>query len=160
MDIEQLSQVQRECAPAMMGALVNGARRRFLASARLLEWRSPDIQFLEEFGIQRPIELCPLLKAFDVLCARYRERFWSPQIGLFEKMGEAPDEVWSRYFYWTLLPHVLQDDSLVRNILRSVGGLPTNNHTSARDAVRQYFVDTSLPTGKPLWAPEDILTLS
>lgn len=160
MRIEDLAKAQQEGAGPMLGALVNGARRRFLASARLLEWNSPVVQSLESFGIHKGIELWPLLDAFAELCARYREHFYSPQQSLLDRIRNGPDEVWAQWFYWKFLPCVLQDDSLVRNVLRSVGGLPTADAALSRSAVRQCFADMTLPTEKPLWAPEDVLTFS
>lgn len=158
MNIDQFAQAQQECAQAMLGALVSGARRRFLCSARLLEWRSPTIESLESLGIQNAVDLWPLFGAFGVLCERYREALYNPQQPLFDRVRAAQDEAWSQYYYLIFLPCALQDDNLVRNVLRSVGGLPSSDLSLAQDAVRQHFTDMTLPTQKPAWAPEDVLT--
>ena len=40
------------------------------------------------------------------------------------RAGRQEDERWSRYFHHVLLPHLLQNDELVRNVLRAVTRCP------------------------------------
>lgn len=151
----QLQQAQRQAAPAMLGALVAGASRRFVASARLVEWHSPIINSLSRLGMDGPVKMWSLLAPFDVLCARYRETLYTPQRQLFDQASNSPDELWANYYYRILLPHVLQDNSLVRNTLRCVGGLPTEDVRMTQEAILQYFTELPLPDTAPPWAPEE-----
>ena len=159
MNIETFGDIQRNSATSFLGALVAGSKRRFIASARLLEWSSPILVALEDFGVAKSTDIWPLFSSFEILCVRYQNERYSAQIPLFPEPDRAPDEQWQQYYYWILLPHLLQDDSIVRNVLRAVGALPTVNNTLAVDSIRQYFSDMTLPRHKPPWAPEDIPTL-
>ena len=119
--------------------------------------RSPAIERLRSVGADTRIDLWPLLNPFMVLAERYVAAFFSPQDALFSAPGGKEDERWSRYFHHVLLPHLLQQDELVRNVLRAVRALPCNDPQGAASAVGQLFAEMTLPETAPLWAPESIL---
>lgn len=158
MNIETFAEFQRSSATSFVGALVSGCKRKFVASARLLEWSSPILTTLETFGEKKSIDVWQLLSSFEILCVRYQNERYSPQSSLFPEPDRAPDELWQRYYYWILLPHLLQSDTAVRNVLRAVGALPTADTKLVTAAIRQHFSDMTLPNHMPLWAPEDVPT--
>ena len=107
-------------------------------------------------GTDTRIDLWPLLNPFMVLAERYVAVFFSPQDALFPAPGGKEDERWSRYFHHVLLPHLLQHDELVRNVLRAVHALPCTDPQGAANAVGHCFSELTLPETAPLWAPETI----
>lgn len=152
---ESLLLIIREGSTESLGSLVNACRRRFLAAADLLEWRSPPLDQLRELGISSPINVWPLVPAYDLIGQRYIEALYQPQRNLFPRGGGEPDEEWWRYFHHVLVPWLLREDAVVRDILRAVGGLPAQGSLPAADAVRHFVAEWTLPSTQPPWAPED-----
>ncbi len=140
-----------------LSSLVDACRRKFLNAANLLELCSPAIERLRTVGIETRIDLWPLLNPFMVLAERYVATFFSPQEALFPAPSGKEDERWSRYYHHVLLPHLLQHDELVRNVLRAVRALPCNDSQGAASAVGHFFAELTLPETAPLWVPESIL---
>jgi hypothetical protein len=155
--VDDFREMQRAGAMPCLSSLFDACRRKFLNAANLLEVRSPAIERLRSVGSDTRIDLWPLLNPFMVLAERYVVAFFSPQDSLFPTPGGKEDERWSRYFHHVLLPHLLQHDELVRNVLRAVHALPGNDPQSAASAIAQFFAEMTLPETAPLWAPESIL---
>jgi hypothetical protein len=157
MHIDEFREFQREGATYNLASLVMACRRKFLNAARLLEVRSQVIDRLSSFGVDAGVDPWPLLGPFTVLAERYVERFFSPQDNLFQDPMERQDEKWGKYFHHVLVPHLLTNDEVVRNVLRAVRALPSQQPEQAAIALSQYFAETTLPETRPLWAPEDIV---
>ena len=157
MHVDDLREKQRAGATADLFALVMACRRKFLNAARLLELRSPAIDRLHAMGAETAVDVWPLLRPFEVLTERYIAAFFTPQDALFPNPGDGQDVRWSRYFHHVLLPHLLQNDELVRNVLRAVRALPCNDSQAAAGTLAQLFSEMTLPETAPAWAPEDIL---
>lgn len=148
--------MQRAGATPCLYSLFDACRRKFLNAANLLEVRSPAIERLRSVGINTRIDLWPLLNPFVVLAERYIAAFFSPQGVLFPAPDGKEDERWSRYYHHVLLPHLLQQDELVRNVLRAVHALPCADPQGAASAISHFFAEMTLPETAPLWAPETI----
>ena len=156
MHVDDFREMQRAGAMPCLSSLFDACRRKFLNAANLLEVRSPAIEPLRSVGTETRIDLWPLLNPFMVLAERYVAAFFSPQDALFPVPGGKEDERWSRYFHHVLLPHLLQHDELVRNVLCAVHALPCANPQGAASAVGHFFAKLTLPETAPLWAPETI----
>lgn len=156
MHVDDFREMQRAGAMPCLSSLFDASRRKFLNAANLLEVRSPAIERLRSVGADTRIDLWPLLNPFMVLAERYVGTFFSPQDALFPAPDGKADECWSRYFHHVLLPYLLQQDELVRNVLRAVRALPCNDPQGAANAVGHFFAELTLPETAPLWAPETI----
>lgn len=116
--------------------------------------RTDAIKNLEEFGVGMRVDLSPLLAPFSVLTERYIDRFFSSQENLFQNPDERLDVKWDRYFHHVLVPYLLADDEVVRNILRAVYALPSKEPEEAIYSLKQRFTEMTLPETQPPWAPE------
>ena len=157
MHVGDLRLTQREGAVSNLASLAANCRRKFLNAARLLEWRSPVIDKLHSFGVGGPVDLWPLLTPHAVLAERYIEHFYSPQVSLFPTPGDEEDAKWGNYFRQVLVPHLVADDDVVRNVLRALRALPCKEPEQAALALRQHFTEMTLPHTRPLWSPEEVL---
>lgn len=157
MHIDEFRKFQREGATTNLVFLVMACRRKFLNAARLLELRNPVIDRLSSFGLDVGVNPWPLLGPFTVLAERYVKHFFSPQENLFHDPMERQDERWGKYFHHVLVPDLLANDEVVRNVLRAVRALPSQQPEQAAITLSQYFAETTLPETHPLWAPEDIV---
>tara|TARA_A100001391_G_scaffold65342_1_gene40931 strand:+ start:22000 stop:22479 length:480 start_codon:yes stop_codon:yes gene_type:complete len=155
MHIDNFRAYQQEGAKSQLYSLVMSCRRRFLKAARLLEVNSPALEKLTAFGVSSSVDVWPLLSPFSVLAERYVEHFFSPQAGLFPDPAEQQDERWNRYFYHVLVPHLVIEDEVVRNVLRAICALPCRQPDEAAMALTHYFSEMTLPESRPPWDPED-----
>jgi hypothetical protein len=154
MHIDDFRAAQRHGASQALTSLLNACRRKFLNAARLLELGGTVIQQVEAHG-RESVNLWPLMNMYSVACERYCEEFFTPQIEIFSSPVDAQDVKWSRYFHHVLVPHLLQDDAFVRNVLRATMSLPSKNAHGAGEALVQHLIEMSLPSTCPLWAPEN-----
>lgn len=155
MHTNELRAFQRERAASMLLTLIMACRSKFLKAAHLLEVHSPALDALASFGVGTPVDHEPLLEPMAVLTERYVEQFYSPQEDLALEPGQRQDEKWTRYFHHVLMPHLLANDNVVRDVLRAVRALPSRDHAQAPSALLHYFAEMTLPETRPLWAPED-----
>ncbi|SDT87155.1 hypothetical protein SAMN05216296_0094 [Pseudomonas pohangensis] len=155
MRISEFRAIQRECSNAYLHSLVMTCRRKFLCAAKLLELQSAAISRLRDFGLDGQINIWPLYSPYEVLSERYLELFYSPQLEIFRDRSNMQDEKWFKYFHHALIPTLIADDEIVRNVLRSVGGLPSKQPKDAAMALKHYFSEMTLPDSAPLWAPEE-----
>ncbi|HEX6899318.1 MAG TPA: hypothetical protein VF789_06370 [Thermoanaerobaculia bacterium] len=151
-----LAELQRQETAGMLFYLAMLCRRRFLRSAYLVEMRSKVIDALRDLGQVERVDLSSLVPAWNVLCGRYLEEIYDPQGELFSAGSPQADD-WSRFVYHKLLPQVVRDDELVRNVLRALGALPCNSPQEAAAVLCQYFGELTLPSERPPWAPEEEL---
>lgn len=154
MYIEDFQQAQRSGATQDLYALFMSCRRKFLNAARLLELRGAVVEKLNEYG-SRTVDLWPLMSMYNVVCDRYTEVFFSAQEALFPNPADGQDAKWRRYFHQVMVPHLLQDDEFVRNVLRAMMAIPCKSPQLAGDAIVQRVVEMTLPDTAPPWAPED-----
>lgn len=154
MHIDEFRAAQRDLASQALSSLLNASRRKFLNAARLLELRGPVIQQVEAHGLES-VNLWSLMNMYTVACERYCKEIFSPQIEIFFNPGDAQDVKWSRYFHHILVPNLLQDDVFVRNVLRATMALPSQNARGASEALVQHLMEMTLPSTRPLWAPEN-----
>jgi hypothetical protein len=150
MHIDQFRVLQRSTARRDLSSLVVRCQKKYLQAAQLLELRSRDLEALSAHGVDLPIDPGPLAQPFAVLADKYVDRFFSPQIDLLPESTPAQDEKWLRYLYGILMPHLVLDDDVVRNVLRAVGALPSRQSCEAALALSLRFAEMPLPQEPPL----------
>jgi hypothetical protein len=149
-----LRQAIRESSAHALTEVVLACRQRFLEAAALLEWRSATLDHLRSLGI-RPINVWSLMPAYQLLGDRYIDALYSPQRSLLPGL-DLPDEQWGRYFHHHVKPLFLENDEVVRNFLRAVGGLPASDPQAAAESIIQFVGEMTLPQTSPIWAPDEI----
>ena len=82
---------------------------------------------------------------------------YDAQVTLFEDHDIHVQKDWGTFVYWEVFPNLLDDDELVRNILRALGGLSCRSPEEAALTVRLYINEMALPTAPPPWAPEEVI---
>ena len=157
MTTNRIEQLQEDHAAQAINCLVMTCRARFIRSAELVGIRGPAIDHLRRLGFQEAINVEPLMDAWRYLCRRYRDERYDPQQNLFCNRETELEELWGKFVYHELIPQMLREDELVRNILRAVRGLPCKDPDKAVEAVYQYFLEMTLPTMSPPWAHEEII---
>jgi hypothetical protein len=78
-------------------------------------------------------------------------------MSLFHDRKSHLREGWSQFVYWELIPTLVRDDTLVRNVLRALGGLPCKSPEQAASTVYQHFLEMNLPNQHPPWAAEELI---
>jgi hypothetical protein len=157
MHIDEFRKLQREQATSAVFSLVMACRRKFLNATHLLELRSASINRLSSFGVYAAVDCWPLLSPYIVLAERYLDCYFSPQDDLFHGPREMQDEKWAKYFHHVLVPHLIDNDEVVRNVLRAVQALPSKRPEDAAVALGHFFGETALPETSPLWALDAIV---
>lgn len=133
-------------------ALFMACRRRFLNAASLLEVDGAEFEMLQELGYQT-VDLQPLMSMHSAICERYIEAFRSPQGSLFDSLEDEPELKWGHYFHHVLLPHLLLEDGVVRNVLRAMMAIPCRHPRRASEALVQHVSEMTLPKTRPRWEP-------
>ena len=86
-----------------------------------------------------------------MIVRRYNAEVFSPQVDWIAPEETRPDVRWSRYYYYKLIPRLLEDNEFVRNILRATEALACKNHKKARVSLLTYGEEFVLPDTRPLW---------
>lgn len=154
MHTNEFLDAQRAMARNALFDLFMSCRRRFLDSAFLLEIQGPTIDKLVDSCVSTEINLLPLMNAYETLASRYTSEYFSPQSVLFHNLEDPEDLKWSKYFYHVLVPTLVQNNIVVRNILRALLVLPSQSAKAASEALEHEFSEMTLPKVAPLWAPE------
>lgn len=153
MFIYEFREVQRHSSTQMLSSLIGSCRSKFINAARLMELQGPLIEGVLAHG-RVSVELWPLTNMYRVVCDRYCETFFSPQLEMFPRPGETQAVRWSQYFYWVLLPHLLEGHTFVRNVLRATMAIPSKSPQDAGEALVQQLTEMELPSSRPSWSPE------
>jgi hypothetical protein len=153
----EIDQIQRKNAAEALLSLAMTCRTRFLRAASLLEIGSEAINTLRAFGSHASVDVAPLMPAWQCLCDRYVSERYSAQLSLLRDGDSDLTEDWGKFLYHEMFPTMLRDDSLVRNVLRALGGLPCASTKQAAGAVRQHILEMTLPSSPPLWALGEIV---
>jgi len=156
MHINEFRQLQQDGASFNQFQLIMACRRKFLNAANLLELHSPMLEKLNSFSVDAPIDIHPLLDPFSILAERYIEEYFSPQKNLFPALEQEQDVKWGHYYHQVLMPHLLANDDIVRNVLRAVRAIPSKKPQEAVIALKQHFIEMTFPEMPPPWAPENI----
>ncbi|PWC91932.1 hypothetical protein [Azospirillum sp. TSO5] len=152
---DELAAFQADRAKTDLFALYSLCRRRFLRAAALLELPRDRLGPIAAMGGWEPVELAPLMPAWSILCRRYREEGYDPQINLFAPSASTPAEAWSHFVHHRLFPTLAQDDELVRNVLRAVGATPCRSSANAAEALCLRLTEMTLSDTPSPWAPEE-----
>lgn len=153
MFIDEFRDAQRHGETQNLSELLGACRRKFLNAARLMELDGPAIERVVAHG-REAVSLWPLINMYSVACDRYCDAFFSPQVEIFPNPGESQDVTWSKYFHHVLLPHLLEDDAFVRNVLRATMAIPCESPQDAGEALVQQLTEMELPSSRPSWSPE------
>ena len=153
MNIKEFRQVQNDCTVTYLTTLALASRLRFLSAAHLLEIKNEVIGSVSALGIRSGINIRPLRRSYRTLAARYVDSFYSPQMKLFPLPGETQDEQWSRYWYHYLVPDLVENDDVVRDVLRALQVLPCKNIEAAVFEIEQYCTEFDMPEIKSYWTP-------
>ena len=152
---DELAAFQADGAKTDLFALYSLCRRRFLHAADLLELPRDRLGPIAAMSGWETVDLAPLLPAWSILCGRYRDEGYDPQVNLFAPSASAPAEAWSRFVHHRLFPTLARDDELVRNVLRAVGAIPCRSSANAAEALCLRLTEMTLPDTPPPWAPEE-----
>ena len=132
-------------------ALTSACRERFVAAADLVQVGGPTIDALRSY-FWEPTGTGLLNEIWFRLCERYMAECHDPQLAFFESDPEHHlQNHWDRYAREELLPALVRDGELVRNVLRVSGGLPCRSREEAADAILVFIDEMTLPTRRPRW---------
>ncbi|MBU2548012.1 MAG: hypothetical protein KKB20_06370 [Proteobacteria bacterium] len=155
MNPEELARYQQEESVPALYSFAMQCRRRFLRSADLVGMRGPVIENLRQLGVREPMELRLLIPAWRCLCERYLSERYDRQMTLFEDFYTHVQKDWECFVYHEVLPNLLLDDELVRNVLRAIGGLPSKSPEEAASMVHHYISELAFPGSPQPWDPEE-----
>jgi hypothetical protein len=153
MNREEFARSQREWTIPALSGLVRDCIGRYLSALRLLQIGGEPAGVLEHARRNGGLDLGPLLPFWSVVCDRYRSERYDGQGDLFGDEEKARLDAWSRFVYHELFPALCREDEFVRNVLRSVGLLPSRSPRAAAEALLRYAEDMAMPEGLPLWDP-------
>ncbi len=154
MNADRLREACREHAVRSVELLALESQVKFINAANLMEWRSPILAKVRALTCKDAAELWPLHSVFELICERYIATFYSPQRELITKVGDEPDELWWQYFVHVLVPCLMSNDDVVRNVLRAVNALPCRDPQEAARALEHHVWEMTLPGAQPAWAPK------
>jgi hypothetical protein len=149
MNRDAFARLQHAQAAPALHCLAMSCRRRFLSAAALVELRGPVVDSLRDFGVSQGLDVALLLGAWERVCERYLSERYDPQTSLFQAHDRQVERAWGVFLYQHLLPELVRNDELVRNVLRALGGLPSRAPKAAAEAVELHLAEMSLPLGPP-----------
>lgn len=155
MTCNELAQYQHDQTSGILYSLVMSCRERFLRSADLVQLRVPAVTELRQFGATERIDVSALIPAWQHLCARYLSECYDPQMSFFDDHRDRETTRWDQFAYSKLLPMLIGDDEVVRNVLRATGGLPCRARLEAAQCLDLYIGELSLPSLRPPWSSEN-----
>lgn len=116
---QTLTEAQAATRLSGLSRLANDLRHRFLQSADLLGLPvSGNPDFSRPRHDER-VDLSPLFPFWSELCRRYHDEVFDAQMGLLDRTSEA--EEWSQYLYWALIPSLVEDNPIARNVMQALG---------------------------------------
>ena len=144
--VDDLRETQKKNFAQDFSHLVVMCGRRFVSSAVWLDVEKSEIDKVAAIGTTERVELGALHWAATEIWERIVRIYDQPQQGdLFNGWPDAPETLWNRYFYRDLVPALVLDDEVVRNLLNAVGALTVKARVDACEAVRQRFAKVLLP---------------
>lgn len=131
-----------------VGALAQTCIRRFRDSALLVGANLEQWPAIKE-SFSRRIDLTRLAPFWSHVCLRYNRDVYDPQQAIsfvteddpikFARESMREDMIFSRFIYWRLWPIIASENECVRNILRSVDFLPSQDPRRAVEALTFYI---------------------
>ncbi|MFN0072841.1 MAG: hypothetical protein ACKVVP_15255 [Chloroflexota bacterium] len=146
-----LQTIQTGTAASDLTVLVKTCRDRYVRAADLLELRAEFVGRLRRLDGSEPVDVSPLLPAWRVLCTRYLEERFDPQVPLFGDHEEQETSAWVRFVHHSLVHWLAGDDAVARNVLRAVRAIPSKDPSAAVFAIPQHFCEMNI-NQQPLWA--------
>ena len=144
MNENSLSHEQQRNAVRALGGLVSHCRDVYVRAAVLLDVHSDEIARLRTLGVVERIDVSPLLKAYEQLCARYREILHDGQLALFPVDQKTPEDAWWAWYYHELTPKLLGSPYFVRMVLTSLGLLPSTSASETQIGLETYLRDLEI----------------
>lgn len=132
---------------AYVGALAKTCVVRFRDSALLVGADLNQWPPINEFFTRR-INLGRLVPFWTQVCFRYNRDVYDPQLAISfaandimndGSEGIREDVIFTRFIYWRLWPIIASENECVRNVLRSVDFLPSQNPQRAVEALVLYI---------------------
>lgn len=156
---EEFEDFQAVQALSDLQALASACQRRFLAAAALVQLSGPAIKRLRRLGWNEVFDVHGLLPAWRILCHRYVDELYSPQLPLplptddplLQDPLNAPVVTWQRFVHHQLIPALVESNEVVRNVLFAVGGLPCRDRKTAVEALKLQLREMTLPGQSPTW---------
>ena len=146
--------MQFDLAEAAIHPLVLDCRRSFLLAARLVGARSDAITKLSALGIVQSFDLSALQPVWRSVCQRYMAEQFNAQLTLLELHEPGVQRNWNELVYGEVIPAMVGEDEVVRNVLRSIGALPSESPKDAVTAIRHFVKEMDMPSSPPIWSPE------
>jgi hypothetical protein len=153
MRIEELVEIQNKNAAINLHELFMSCWRRFRDAARLVELSGPGTRQLEDFGYS-PVNLSPLMPMYKILCNRYATLSFTGQEPIFPTLADTPDVQWTRYYHFALVPRLVENDELVRNVLRVMTVISCKDIDQVSETLAKQAMEMVLPTEVPTWTAD------
>jgi len=153
MRLETLQEIQLEAAYNNMRSLVGRCRERYLAAAAMMELDDATVTQVREIGFGEPPSPWRLLRGYKILCDRYNRSYFTAQENLFFKPGDEQDAKWIGYFWYRLMPKLLERDEMVRNVLRAGEAIPSEDPQAAGDSFLQECRELVMPKPEEISYP-------
>ena len=130
-------------------ALVEQSRERFRTAADLLNLPMSDRQIYERPLPDERVDLGPLVLFWNALCRRYADEIYDAQLNLLERPENHEAESWSQYLYWALIPALVTDNAVARNVMRAIGAHVSQSPEDAARTLETLAKDLRLPAPPP-----------
>ena len=156
MNREEFELAQQEWARPALSSLLSNCYERFLRAADLVNLRGEVPERIRRARIEGGTNLRPLFPAWNLICERYRNERYVPQLGLFREHKDEVLEDWGQFVYWELFPALVRENEFVRNVLRAIELLPCHSPDKAAAALVLYISEMELPNRRPISYSEDI----
>lgn len=127
-----------------LAELVLRCSERFYRSAKLIGYRTDEIDILENLSLWKAMEVSALVPPWQALCNRYLREVYSPQMQLWPDMRYEPNGLWHVFVHAIFIPTLVKRDEFVRASLCAFGLLPSKARQSAIQHVGEQFAAFSL----------------
>lgn len=144
-----LLEAQEASRRSGLTAVVEQSRERFRTAADLLNLPMPDKQIYERPLPDERIDLGPLVLFWNSLCRRYADEIYDAQLNLLERPENHEAESWSQYLYWGLIPTLVADNAVVRNLMRAIGAHVSKSPEDAARTLETLAKELRLPAHPP-----------
>ena len=144
-----LIEAQEASRRSGLTALVEQSRERFRTAADLLNLPMPDKQIYERPLPDERVELGPLVMFWNALCRRYADEIYDAQLNLLERPDNHEAESWSQYLYWALIPVLVADNAVAKNVMQAIGAHVSQSPEDAARTLVTLAKELRLPAPPP-----------
>ncbi len=104
-----------------LAGLVLACGGRFARAAKLIGYRTVEVDHLSELSLWSAASVSPLMSLWPILCDRYLSELFSPQMQLWPDIRLEPSNLWHLFVHGMAIPDLTRLDSFVRAVLVIVG---------------------------------------